>query len=78
MSSLDELAALPDNFSGVVRLFPLPNLVMFPHALLPLHIYEPRYRRMLEDALADDQLLAMSLLQPGWEASCCWDCGGRP
>ena len=57
-----------EGFSGHARLFPLPNLVMFPHVVQPLHIFEPRYREMLQDALADDQLLAMSLLAPGWEA----------
>jgi Lon protease-like protein len=54
-------------FSGVVRLFPLPNLVLYPHVMQPLHIFEDRYREMLEDALADDQLIAMALLEPGWE-----------
>lgn len=53
-----------DTFSGNVRLFPLPNLVLFPHAMQPLHIFEPRYRAMLEDALADDRLIAMALLRP--------------
>lgn len=74
MSSSDEFADLPEGFSGAVRLFPLPSLVMFPHALQPLHVFEPRYVAMLEDALADDQLLAMALLQPGWEA----DYDGQP
>ena len=57
----------PAGFSGVVRLFPLPNLVLFPSVIQPLHIFEPRYRRMMADALADDRLLAMALLRPGWE-----------
>jgi Lon protease-like protein len=53
------------NFSGIVRLFPLPNLVVFPQVLQPLHIFEPRYRQMTRDALAGDRLIAMALLQPG-------------
>ncbi|MGD9633557.1 MAG: LON peptidase substrate-binding domain-containing protein [Pirellulales bacterium] len=57
----------PDTFSGVARLFPLPNLVMYPHVMQPLHIYESRYREMLEDSLATDRLIAMALLEPGWE-----------
>lgn len=60
----------PDMSSGrtlTVRLFPLPNLVMFPHVVQPLHIFEPRYCAMLEAALAGDQLMAMALLEPGWE-----------
>ncbi len=56
-----------DTFSGVARLFPLPNLVMYPHVMQPLHIFEGRYREMLEDALATDRLIAMALLEPGWE-----------
>lgn len=56
--SADELA----DFSGTVRLFPLPNLVVFPHAVQALHIFEPRYRQMTSDALAGDQLIAMATL----------------
>src|SRR3990170_3664199 len=54
-------------FSGVVRLFPLPNLVLYPHVMQPLHVFEGRYREMLEDAIAGDRLIAMALLEPGWE-----------
>ena len=57
----------PDDFGGTVRLFPLPNLVLFPHVAQPLHIFEPRYRELMADALADDRLIAMALLRPGWE-----------
>lgn len=46
-------------FLNVARLFPLPDVVLFPHVLMPLHIFEPRYRQMTEDALADDQLITM-------------------
>jgi ATP-dependent Lon protease len=51
----------------MARLFPLPDLVMFPHVMQPLHIFEPRYREMLNDALDGDGLIAMSILAPGWE-----------
>jgi Lon protease-like protein len=51
------------HFSNRCRLFPLPNVVLFPHAVLPLHIFEPRYRQMTEDALADDKLVTMTLLR---------------
>jgi Lon protease-like protein len=61
-------------FSGAVRLFPLPDLVMFPHVVQPLHIFEPRYRDMLNEALDSDGLIAMSILAPGWES----DYDGRP
>jgi uncharacterized protein len=68
MSDFQFSTIWPEEFSGHVKLFPLPNLVLFPHVVQPLHIFEPRYCQMLEDALATDQLIAMALLQPNWEA----------
>src|SRR5580700_8664512 len=50
-----------------VALFPLPGLVFFPQAVLPLHIFEERYREMTADALAGSRLIAMALLKPGWQ-----------
>jgi Lon protease-like protein len=50
-----------------VPLFPLPNVVLFPRAVLPLHIFEERYKTMTADALAGDRLVAMALLRAGWE-----------
>ncbi len=61
-------------FSGEVRLFPLPNLVFFPNLMQPLHIFEPRYRQMTEDALDTDRLIALVLPKPGWEQ----DYAGKP
>ena len=51
----------------VVRLFPLPGLVLFPNIVQALHIFEMRYRQMLEHAMADDQLIGMAVLGQGWE-----------
>jgi uncharacterized protein len=53
---------------AVIPIFPLPTAVLFPNVLLPLHIFEPRYRQMLADALAGDRLIGMVLLQHGPEA----------
>ena len=53
-----------ENFDGKVRLFPLPNVVLFPRVIQPLHIFEPRYKQMVEDALEDNRLIALCLLQP--------------
>jgi ATP-dependent Lon protease len=50
MDNLEEITRLPDDFDGQVRLFPLPELVLFPHALQPVHIFEPRYCELLLDA----------------------------
>lgn len=74
MSGPEEFAFRPETFSGVARLFPLPNLVLFPHVVQPLRIFEPRYCDLLEDALTDDGLIAMALLKPGWEG----DYEGQP
>src|SRR5579862_9504447 len=57
-----------------IPIFPLPNVVLFPNVFLPLHIFEPRYRRMVDDALNGDRIIGMVLLQPGWER----DYEGRP
>jgi Lon protease-like protein len=52
-----------------IPLFPLPNVVLFPNVFLPLHIFEPRYRRMVQEALAGDRIIGMVLLRPGWEGN---------
>lgn len=57
--SPDDLARVP--------LFPLPNVVLLPHATLPLHIFEERYKSMMQQALSGQRLIAMALLKPGWE-----------
>lgn len=65
-SSCESDAALRD-FSGLAPLFPLPNVVLFPHALVPLQIFEPRYRQMTADVLEGERLIGMGLLRPGWQ-----------
>ncbi len=47
--------------------FPLPNLVFFPKVIIPLHIFEPRYRIMIQDILEHEQQIGMLLLKKGWE-----------
>jgi Lon protease-like protein len=69
MKSDPEFAADLTGFTGVVPIFPLPNVVLFPYVALPLHIFEERYRRMVEDALEEERLIAMALLKPGWETT---------
>lgn len=59
----DESLFIPQS----VPLFPLPEVVLFPRTILPLHIFEPRYRKMLADALDGDQAIAVALLKPGFE-----------
>lgn len=55
-------------------IFPLPDLTFFPRTMLPLHIFEARYRAMVTDCLARDKRLAVVGLKPGYEAT--YD--GRP
>jgi ATP-dependent Lon protease len=52
-----------------VPVMTLPNLAFFPQALLPLHIFEPRYRRMLRDVLATNRIFAVACLDSGAAAS---------
>jgi uncharacterized protein len=57
-----------------IPIFPLPNAVLFPNVFLPLHIFEPRYRAMVRDAMTTDRIIGMVLLRPGYER----DYDGRP
>jgi uncharacterized protein len=57
-----------------IPIFPLPDVVLFPNVFLPLHIFEPRYRQMVAEALNGDRIIGMVLLRPGWQA----DYDGRP
>src|SRR5262249_43583236 len=57
-----------------IPIFPLPSTVLFPNVFLPLHIFEPRYRQMVNDALAGDRMTGMGLLKPGFEK----DYDGKP
>jgi len=50
-----------------VPVFPLPDVVLFPHVRLPLHVFELRYRRLVRDALAGEREIAIATLRPGWE-----------
>jgi Lon protease-like protein len=60
--------------SAIVPIFPLPDVTFFPRTLLPLHVFEARYRAMVMDALSRDRRLCVVKLKPGYEASY----AGRP
>ena len=51
-----------------IPLFPLQDVVLFPGVSRPLHIFEPRYREMVTDAVQGDGVIGMVMLQPGHEA----------
>ena len=52
---------------AAVPLFPLPGVVFLPHSLLPLHVFEPRYRALVEDVVSGNGVVAVPRLSPGWE-----------
>jgi Lon protease-like protein len=65
---MDQSITLPDR----VPVMPLPGALLFPHALLPLHIFEPRYQEMLEHALREHRMFSVALLRPQrhqWKSS---------
>lgn len=74
MASPFDLQAQLECFDGTAPLFPLPGTVLFPHILLPLHIFEPRYRRMTADVLAGNRLLAMAHPRPASDTDVSDDC----
>jgi Lon protease-like protein len=47
--------------------FPLPSTVLFPGIVIPLHVFEPRYRRMVADAMASDETICLAMIKPGTE-----------
>src|SRR5690606_26778156 len=50
-----------------IGLFPLPGFVLFPRTAVPLHIFEPRYVRLVRDSLKANKRLALGQLRRGWE-----------
>src|SRR5256714_15206833 len=57
---MDQSITLPDQ----VPVMPLPGALLFPHALLPLHIFEARYQQMLEHALREHRMFSVALIKP--------------
>ena len=68
------MSELPTRALAALPIFPLPNCVLLPGGLLPLHVFEPRYRQLTRDCLAGEQVMGIARLRPGFEA----DYQGRP
>jgi Lon protease-like protein len=68
--SSEEKVLVPD----VIPVFPLAGTVLLPKEVLPLHVFEPRYREMTRDALAGNRLIGMVEPAPGFEH----DTSGEP
>ena len=58
--AVDSSSILPEE----IPIMPLPGALLFPHALLPLYIFEPRYREMLEHALHHHRMFSVALIKP--------------
>lgn len=62
MKSFGEFAS-----GDILPIFPLPDVVLFPEGILPLHIFEPRYKEMVVDSLTGEKLICITLLKDGWQ-----------
>jgi len=56
-----------ESAAAALKVFPLPSIVLFPGMMLPLHIFEQRYRELLKDCLQSDKVMVLAQLEPGWE-----------
>ena len=65
---------MPEPAESEIAIFPLSNVVLFPRISSPLHLFEPRYRQMARDALADDRRIGMTVVRPEFAD----DLGGTP
>jgi uncharacterized protein len=59
----NQVQVVPD----VISVFALPGTVLLPGELLPLHVFEPRYRALTRDALAAERVLGVVAIRPGYE-----------
>jgi len=74
LCATNTLSAQTAPLPKTIPIFPLEVAMLFPGVSRPLHIFEPRYRAMVADALKGDRLIGMTTLKPGFEA----DYTGRP
>jgi len=69
MRNSREPTAFDPSALSSLPIFPLPNCVLLPGGLLPLHVFEPRYRELTRDCLAGHQLMGVARLRPGFESA---------
>jgi Lon protease-like protein len=67
-------AGAQTDLPATIPIFPLEVTMLFPGVSRPLHIFEPRYRAMVADAVKGDRIIGMATLKPGFES----DYAGRP
>ena len=61
------LATAQTTLPETIPIFPLEDVMLFPEMSVPLHIFEPRYKAMIADALKGNRVVGMVLLRPGYE-----------
>jgi Lon protease-like protein len=65
--AIPSTAAAQTKLPETIPIFPLEDVMLFPEMSVPLHIFEPRYKAMIADALKGDRIIGMVLLRPGYE-----------
>ena len=65
--AVPSIAAAQTALPQTIPIFPLEDVMLFPEMSVPLHIYEPRYKAMIADALKGNHVIGMVLLRPGYE-----------
>jgi hypothetical protein len=65
--AIPSAAVAQDALPETIPIFPLEDVMLFPEMSVPLHIYEPRYKAMIADALKGNRIVGMVLLRPGYE-----------
>jgi uncharacterized protein len=65
--AIPSTAAAQTTLPETIPIFPLEDVMLFPEMSVPLHIYEPRYKAMVADALKGNRIIGMVLLRPGYE-----------
>jgi uncharacterized protein len=65
--AIPSAAAAQTKLPETIPIFPLEDVMLFPGMSVPLHIFEPRYKAMIADALKGDRIIGMVLLRPGYE-----------
>ena len=65
--AIPSAAAAQTTLPETIPIFPLEDVMLFPEMSVPLHIFEPRYKAMVADALKGNRIIGMVLLRPGYE-----------
>jgi Lon protease-like protein len=67
LTAIPSPAVAQNKLPETIPIFPLEDVMLFPDMSVPLHIYEPRYKAMIAEALKGNRIIGMVLLRPGYE-----------